>query len=101
MDFFSNWGKNMHFPPFFHSLLIIFSPQPVIWPYFGIFGQTEKYTPLEESEAGEGGWELHPLHHLVVGQSLLGLHAEGTRTLKHYDKNPGKVRIKVNLNLEG
>ena len=40
----------MHFPPFFHTFSIIFSPQHVIWPYFrpgmGEGGQTEKYKPL-------------------------------------------------------
>ena len=43
---FTNWEKNMHFPPIFYPLSIIFSPQPVIWPYFCPNSQTEKYTPL-------------------------------------------------------
>ena len=30
----SNWGKIMHFSPFFHPLSIIFFPQHVIWSYF-------------------------------------------------------------------
>ena len=31
---FTNWGKNMHFPPFFYPLSIMYFPQPVIQPYF-------------------------------------------------------------------
>ena len=41
---FTNWGKNRHFPPFFHSLSIIFSPTCYLAGGGG--GQTEKNTPL-------------------------------------------------------
>ena len=39
---FTNWGKNMHFPPFVVPFIHIFSPTR----YFSIFFQTEKYIAL-------------------------------------------------------
>ena len=61
--FLVNWGKNMHtfyqlgkkyaFPPFFHSLSIIFFPLHVICPYFcpTIGGSNRKiYTPEVRSK---------------------------------------------------
>ena len=41
---FTNWGKNMHFPPFFYPPSIIFFPNLLFGHIFA--GQTEKYTPL-------------------------------------------------------
>ena len=46
---FTNWGKNMHFPPLFLSPFNnFFPPTCYLVIFWGLGGQTEKYTPLDE-----------------------------------------------------
>ena len=44
---FTNWGKYA-FPPFFHPLSIIFSPNHVIWPYSPGGGKQKNMHPYQE-----------------------------------------------------
>ena len=65
---FTNWGKNMHFPPFFIPFQSFFSPQLVIWPYF--WGQTEKYTPLSPESIMSSFLKTIPLLCMVKNSNL-------------------------------
>ena len=71
MHTLTNWGKNMHFPPFFLPLSIIFPPYVSFGHIFapsplGGGGQTEKYTPMDYSNL-----KLFLSSHIFLNQDRL------------------------------